>query len=89
MAGRSPGHFLEPKTRRRHTMAKPKTKRARSRKLNLRDPELKGDVEHFVQILIELLTLLAILAMMLIAATSGYRLQLGTHGITFESNTRP
>jgi hypothetical protein len=54
MAGRLPGHFFEPTTRRRYTMAKPKTKRTRSRKLNLRDPDLKGDVEHFVQILIEL-----------------------------------
>jgi hypothetical protein len=33
-------------------------------------------------------TLLAIIAMMLIAATYGYRLQLGIQGITFESNTR-
>ena len=33
-------------------------------------------------------TLLAIITMMLIAATYGYRLQLGMHGIIFESNAR-
>lgn len=35
-------------------MAKRKTTKRRSRKLTLRDPELKDDVRHFVQILIEL-----------------------------------
>jgi hypothetical protein len=35
-------------------MAKRKTVKSRSRKLKLRDPELKNDAQHFVQILIEL-----------------------------------